>query len=117
MSDHPAVAFLVAAHQQAELDARFTDGYTNGAFSFDVADRDAADHCLGAGSPVSVLRRVAAEREMLAEHADDGCGDCTACARPSEETSGRGDAFFEPLPWPCRTVLLIAKGWDWEAQR
>lgn len=62
--------------------------------------------------PAAVMRRVAADRQILAEHAND-YGDCAVCACPSEETNGRGAAFHEPLPWPCRTVLLLAEAWGW----
>jgi hypothetical protein len=65
--------------------------------------------------PESVLRRVAADRQILAEHANDG-GDCSTCGRPSEETNGRGHAFHETVDWPCRTVLLLAEAYGWEQQ-
>jgi hypothetical protein len=64
--------------------------------------------------PTAVLRQVAAARAILDEHAND-YGDCTVCARASDESDGRGSAFHEPLPWPCRTVLLLAEGWGWTA--
>jgi hypothetical protein len=78
MSEHPAVAFLLAAHARSD------------------------DAC-----------RVAAEREILAEHADEWrC--CSACSE--EDYDGAERAFRRPLPWPCRTVLGLAKAWGWEAE-
>jgi hypothetical protein len=65
--------------------------------------------------PASVLRRVAAERELLAEHqSTSGLGYvgrdytemdsvCTSC----------GTAGEYAVPWPCRTVLLLAEAWGW----
>jgi hypothetical protein len=69
-----------------------------------------------ANNPAAVLRRVKADRAILAEHANDGCGDCTVCAQPSEEYNGVGAHFHEPLPWPCRTVRLLAEAWGWEGR-
>jgi hypothetical protein len=65
VSQHPAVAFLLAAHSRAEEDAQFTDGEF---VSFDVSDERTADHYRGAGSPAAVLRRIAGERKLLASH-------------------------------------------------
>jgi hypothetical protein len=78
----------------------------------DTAKRKAETLLIQANNPRAVLARVVAERDILAEHADD-YGSCT-CGRASEETTGRGYAFFEAADWPCRTVLGLAKAWGWE---
>jgi hypothetical protein len=74
-------------------------------------DTPTAEH-IALHAPAAVLRRVAADRQILAEHAND-YGDCAACGRPSEETNGRGHHFHEAVPWPCRTVLLLAEAYGW----
>lgn len=85
--------------------------------------------------------RVAAEREILAEHAgnwatvewphdQNGRGEAVVCARcqNAEHTDWRvmyfedagvlPDDFVAPyVLWPCRTVLGLAKAWGWEAGR
>ena len=68
--------------------------------------------------PVEVLRRVTAERGILAEHAVHRCGqqpwDCAL-----ESTVGRSfcNACRAGVLYPCRTVLGLAKAWGWEAER
>jgi hypothetical protein len=68
--------------------------------------------------PEAALRRVAAERGLLAEHApSSGMGydqvahgnwvAMTACS-----SCGVSDEFG--VPWPCRTVLLLAQAWGWD---
>jgi hypothetical protein len=63
-------------------------------------------------SPAAVLRRVAADRQILAEHKPvkavgyDGYGvavidTCILC----------GSQY---APYPCRTVRLLAQAWGWE---
>lgn len=57
--------------------------------------------------------RVEAERETLAEHAvTQPWRRCRVCIsdRDGYPESWTGD------PWPCRTVLLLAKAWGWEAE-
>lgn len=69
------------------------------------------------GSPVSVLRRVSADRQILAEHASDG-GDCRVCCEEgvSEYVHDYGVVEVRTaVPWPCRTVRLLAEAWGWEA--
>ncbi|RCH70466.1 hypothetical protein DT019_02975 [Streptomyces sp. SDr-06] len=63
--------------------------------------------------PNAVLRRIAADRKLLELHADDGCHDCTTCAKEGEETNELGCAFHQPLPYPCDTVRLLAEAWGW----
>jgi hypothetical protein len=130
---HPAVRHLIAAHAKAEEVARLAaddDGpewedegsavYQKGTNNPIVVGPwtgylpDGERQHIALHDPASVLRRVAAERRILAEHADDGTGDCTRCARESEERAGLG-YFHEPLPWPCPTVLGLAAAWGWEA--
>lgn len=127
--EHAAVTFLLAAHDRAERLAQASAGgrwvvaeradcdccdvvrnATGGLVT--TADLDDAPLIAEHSNPTAVLARVAAERDILAEHADD-YGSCT-CGRASEETTSRGYAFFEAVDWPCRTVLGLAKAWGWE---
>lgn len=62
--------------------------------------------------PDAVLRRCAADRKILAEHAaqHDGSGfpdsqQCRTCS-----TSG-GDGYQYLVPYPCPTVLAVAEGY------
>lgn len=63
--------------------------------------------------PAAVLRRITADRQLLELHQDDGCRDCTICAKPSEETNELGYSFHDPLPYPCDVVRLLAEGYGW----
>lgn len=103
MAEHPAVAFLVAELARVEQLAREAEKE----FPSELWNDLAAGH-----SPAAVLRRVAADRQILAEHAND-YGDCTACGRPSEETNSRGHPFFTEVEWPCRTVRLLGEAYGW----
>ena len=130
MAEHPAVVFL-----RAELDRVGQVARAAGGDAWSLAEHpsdtvavydsrrepvvydegwpsgDQAQH-IALHDPAAVLRRVAADRQILAEHANDS-GDCAACGRPSEETNSRGFAFFAEVPWPCRTVRLLAEAWGW----
>ena len=132
MAEHPAVVFLLAAHQRAEVLARAAGWVEIEAVSYLWETRylslrqpdgevrhttefsaELADH-FAVHSPASVLRRVAAERELLAEHADElGLGECRVCA--VEGTVG-AITFQGNVPWPCRTMLLLAEAWGWEVE-
>lgn len=134
MAEHPAVAFLLAARQQAEA---WAQAATPGPWTLDLGDetilsesgtvarmRDwvrcmsnaqvEADMRLIAGmaEPDAVLRRIAAERELLAEHCNTNSGDCAVCVVGQWGYPTHGGC--SPASWPCRTVLLLAKGWGWE---
>jgi hypothetical protein len=63
--------------------------------------------------PEAVLRRVAAERELLAEHADEGARECKVCAPVDWDAEERPGRYRYPAGYPCRTVLLLAKAWGW----
>jgi hypothetical protein len=131
MSEHPAVVFLRQAHEQAEELARVA---TPGPWMLNLDDetitsefgtvarlRDfvrlmtnaqvEADARLitGMADPAAVLRRVAADREQLAEHADRQ-GECRVCAAEGEFG---GIAFLGNVPWPCGVWLRLAEGWGW----
>lgn len=65
--------------------------------------------------PAVVLRRVAADRQILAEHANDR-GDCRVCAGEadySDDAEGNREWHRSAELWPCRTVLLLAEAWGW----
>lgn len=144
---HPAVTFLLAAHERAEQQARkATPGpwYSNphdwgdDDFAADVGTAEAGPGrwygegnvvghgyegggvvempdavFIAANDPAAVLRRVVGEREILAEHAESN-GDCGTCV-----DSKWGYPVYpnsSPQRYPCRTVLLLAKAWGWEAE-
>lgn len=55
-----------------------------------------------------VLREVESKRQLIKEHAAD-YGDCRVCARVTAETiTVLGDAHYEALPHPCRTLRILA---------
>jgi len=151
VAEHPAVVFLLAAHQQAEELARAAtpgpwepegDDPTDDE-AYTVHDGEHGDlvgnpvayvrdgmwgrrgeGCTqanmrliaGHADPVAVLRRVAADRQILAEHADD-CGDCRVCcdAGLTEYVHDYGVVEMRSgESFPCRTVLLLAQAWGWE---
>jgi hypothetical protein len=135
VSEHPAVEWLREAHQQAEELARAAGGdeWSTHPHGWHLSVRDAGEHPVAnvpirlpggddhgtAGhialhDPAAVLRRVAAERELLAAHRSVrgqgfdgyrfvGIDACASC----------GTAEEYAVPWPCRTVLLLAKAWGW----
>ena len=55
--------------------------------------------------PAAVLRRIAAERELLTLHQNDA-GKCDECSQGYELQDWGPD-------YPCTTVRLIAKAWGW----
>ena len=74
-------------------------------FSAELADHFALN------SPAAVLRRVAADRQILDEHHNTNDGDCAACVVGKWGYPTHGGC--SPAPWPCRTVLLLAQAWGW----
>lgn len=62
-------------------------------------------HHIALNDPHSVLRRVAAERELLTLHQNDA-GKCSECSQGYELQDWGPD-------YPCATVRLLAKGWGW----
>lgn len=65
--------------------------------------------------PAAVLRRVAADRQILAEHANDR-GDCRVCAGEadySDDAEGNREWHRSAELWPCQTVRLLAEAWGW----
>lgn len=69
-----------------------------------------------ANDPAAVLRRIAADRKLIAEHGvalgwdgenTDGSV-CATCAQDGLDGGRSGD------PYPCTTVRLIAEGWGWK---
>lgn len=71
------------------------------------------------GCAANTLRRVAADRKILAEHANDGYSDCVRCADDGfdvELGDGRTVLAREAVGYPCRTVRLLAEAWGWEQQ-
>jgi hypothetical protein len=136
--DDPCV-FLVAAHARAEELARaareaefmqcgvweprgpYGDGQDRGNIRSELREDIFQDaelrwefvHHMALHHPVAVLRRVAAERELLAEHADEGARECRVCAPIDWVAEERPGRYRYPADFPCRTMLLLAKGWGW----
>ena len=123
---HSAVIFLLAAHERAAALAAAAIEPDPGLHppqpvEFILANQEvttrateAAERFIRANTPADVLRRVTAEREILAEHASD-YGDCKTCDTGTGDFSERGYQWRDVQSWPCRTVLGLAKAWGWEA--
>lgn len=142
MSDHPAVAYLRNAHVHAE---QLTKAATPGPWTVDsetyaesIRAADGTDVVAGgrwggeasvfestqdalhiaAQSPGLVLRRIEAERELLAEHAPDDLRfpECLRCGGNTVDVELGGGRILrhkEPVDWPCQTIRLLARGWGW----
>jgi hypothetical protein len=150
MSEHPAVAYLLAAHERAEGQARAaTPGpwfaqrhdWGDDDFAADIGTEAAASGAwwgsanvvghgyegggvveiadadfIAANHPGTVLARVAAEREILAEHNLDEGRYCRRCAKWLDLPISQQVEPDDAVDWPCRTVLGLAKAWGWEAE-
>lgn len=139
MSQHPAVAYLRNAHDQAArwataasdpqgwwlINPRYADhrtvreyvieGERGPVVHVDVEEHDPEAHAAEAqliqtNSPRAVLSRIAADREVLVEHAESW-GHCAVCS--GEDYDGADLAFRRSLDWPCPTILAVARGWGW----
>ena len=70
-----------------------------------------------ANDPAAVLRRITADRKILAEHTDDGYGSCKRCAGDHEDDCECGTVsgyhLREHLDYPCATMRLLAEGYGW----
>lgn len=128
MAEHPAVVFLRAELDRVEEHARAAGGGETEAVDYlwetkylNVHQPDSvvqqttefsavlADHFALHG-PAAVLRRVAADRQILAEHG------LVEKDRPGfDVTEGKlivcSTCWGEV--WPCRTVRLLAEAWGW----
>jgi hypothetical protein len=132
VAERPAVEFLQQALDRAEGLARAAGGdrwstaehpsetvavydsagdpvvYAEGSPSVEQAAHIALN------DPAAVLRRVALDRQILAEHAPGGMAEerdeteCRTCSGPTPGFSGSW-----PAEWPCRTVLLLAEAYGW----
>jgi hypothetical protein len=60
--------------------------------------------------PAAVLRRIAADRKILAEHAENpyDLGYCRTCTVHED-----GWAVPVPAELPCATIRNLAEGWGW----
>jgi hypothetical protein len=61
------------------------------------------------GDPQSVLRRCAADREIVAEHGQLYVGGCTSCVTPGWGYPTHGGS--RPADWPCKTITALARGY------
>lgn len=131
MSDlHPAVTFLLAAHERAERLANASAGgrwaeaetascdcctvvrsETGGLVT--TADLDDAPLMAAHANPTAVLLRVAEERNILAEHRpyqERLLGPlCFTCVGINTYRSGVAIHQF----YPCNAVVGLAKAWGW----
>lgn len=143
MSEHPAVAFLTAALARAEETAKAAS--RDGAATWKTADHpsdtraviddhgeavvydegwpseDQADH-IALHDPAAVLLLVAGAWQILAEHASDGDArwpECVRCADGHEIEIGecRTVTVRDEVPYPCRTVRLLARAWGWTEEQ
>lgn len=129
---HPAVVYLLAAHAEAEKLANASDGgrwvvaemadcgccslvrnETGGLVT--TADLDDAPLIAEHANPSATLRRVAADRRILAEHQphEDRPWCCRVCITDREDLYPEQ---WESDRWPCATVLDLAAGWGWETE-
>ncbi|MFE2486039.1 DUF6221 family protein [Streptomyces mirabilis] len=79
-----------------------------------VYDKPDADH-IARHDPAAVLRRIDRDRKILAEHADNGYGECKTCSIPdgTVEVNGIEYEMLAHAPSPCTTVRNLAEGWGW----
>jgi hypothetical protein len=145
----PAVAHLLAAHERAAKLAQASDGgkwavaeradcdccdvVRNGTGGLVTqADLDDAPLIAEHANPSTVLLRVAAERDLLAEHAGTWASGEPEYDHHHEVVVGANgrtryievddDDPIQPYMcitcevggWPCRTVLGLAKAWGWK---
>lgn len=73
---------------------------------------------IAANDPAAVLRRIAAERKLLAEHAND-YGECVRCAGDDGEVvvNGMIHSVRTCAPHPCATIRALAEGWGWQEEQ
>jgi len=132
MTDHPAVTFLLAAHERAEQLARDAGGdeweRDPHPLCYAVKDSDGdpvvydegaptgeqASH-IALHDPASVLRRVEAEREVLAEHAKAKADVDKALAAPDRVHPADAGIFLGRFNALASAVQGLAKAWGWEA--
>jgi Family of unknown function (DUF6221) len=97
-------AWIAARVETAEAEARTADA----AFVYlDTDEQDAAGHYQHAGSPQAILRRCAADRQILDEHDDVNDGDCGTCVDGHWGYPTHGGST--PQRHPCRTLRLVAQ--------
>ncbi|MCQ4040611.1 DUF6221 family protein [Streptantibioticus rubrisoli] len=129
--------FLVAAHGRAEEIARALrddlwwppeaeriEVYTDS--NILIAGADDTIRCLtAAADPAAVLRRIAAERELLALHQPereayiypDVDGPEPGVLTVACKTCAQGQHYdLRPEVFPCPTVRLLAEAWGWTEQ-
>ena len=120
---HPAVAFLDAVHYYsvalAHQNLRQPQDQAPPPPPSPVATRAAraAGMHYPATHPSSVLRRVASERALLAEHSPGdgpsgrGVAWCRVCSGAAPGCSGS-----VPVAYPCGVWIGLARAWGWVAE-
>ena len=81
-----------------------------------TGDRDVAYH-IALNDPAAVLRRCAADRKILAEHAPQPDGSSSPDIQQCRTCSSSGDVddWYQYLvPYPCPTVLAVAEGYGFD---
>lgn len=140
MTDHPAVAYLLAAHERAvalaeeanRLDLQMHPPhpveFILSAGDLSTKSIRAGERFIEANMPDMVLLRVTAERELLADLQAERHlvvdGDCWyTCAAATEEHDGGESCRDLPEGSPCdcgrdkrvgRRVAMLAKAWGWK---
>lgn len=107
-------------------ETRWIVGAESGGGVYDEAD---ARHIV-LHDPAAVLRRIAAERKMLAEHQPERvaslplhetCSDLRCDCSQDVATCGTCAAGHyydaEPETYPCATVRLLAEAWGWQEEQ
>lgn len=93
---------------------RWVIGAESGGGVYDEPDaRHIARH-----DPAAVLRRIQADRKLIAEHQstvgwDGGSSNgrvCATCAQDTQDGDRSGD------PYPCATLRYLAEGWEWTGE-
>lgn len=137
-AEHPAVTYLLAAHAKAEALAKAANRpdatmHPENPVEFILSCPDLSTRAIRAGErfidanmPDTVLARVAAEREMLAEHQPqrsanvpmhETCADLNCDCRKEIAMCGTcapGHYYdADPQPWPCAVWTSTAKAWGW----
>lgn len=115
---HPAVVFLRAVHQHAAVLAHqgLGEPYDRVPPVVDALAVRAARMNYTPVHPSALLRRIEAEEEILAEHAETKAAFDRAIADPDRVHPADAGIFIGKYNAFARAVEAIAKAWGWEAE-